>query len=99
MYLTHALNLALNAQPWSPSVHMGSSTIDLVKSLSISCGILLEELQNISKAIGQKIGDLTDSQLDLIRSRMIGADAKSFGMRMGGGKLSGGALNSLEVFD
>ncbi|CAA7396890.1 unnamed protein product [Spirodela intermedia] len=94
--LLKAVNHSPPQKAWSQSVHMGSSAIDLVKSLLIAHGILLEELQNISETLGQKIDDLTDSQLDIIRSKMTDADAKSFGMRMSGGKLAGGALNSLE---
>lgn len=64
---------------------MGSCAIDLVKSLSITRDILLEELQNISKAIGQKLDDLFESQLNLDMYKSIDADAKSSGLRMGGG--------------
>ncbi|MQL85192.1 hypothetical protein Taro_017713, partial [Colocasia esculenta] len=81
---------------WGQAIHVGSGAIDLVKSLSIARDILLEELQNISKAIGQTIDDLIDSQFSIDVHKPIDADAKSSGLRMGGGQLAGGALSSLE---
>ena len=57
------MRLNLNLKAWNRSFHSGSSILDLIQSLATARGVLLKELVNISKAIGHKIDDLSDSQV------------------------------------
>ncbi|XP_073013960.1 uncharacterized protein [Typha latifolia] len=87
---------------------LGSKAIELVKSLLASRIVLLEELQKISKAVGQTIDDLHSVDLNLGRFELIDSSMKvglpnsnmgSSGKTMGVGRLAGISQNVLEKSD
>ncbi|THU63504.1 hypothetical protein C4D60_Mb01t16490 [Musa balbisiana] len=86
-------------QVWSPKA------IEIVKSLFVSREILMEEIRNLSKAIGQKIDDLHNADLNLGRFEFIGSSLRTdlstantgiSGSSMGVGHLAGMLQNILE---
>lgn len=74
----------------------GSNLITLVKSLSTSHDILLEELQNISKGIDQAVEGLSDSDLNFDKKKLSLVTENS-AIKLEGGQAVGEFLNSLKV--
>ncbi|WOL04103.1 hypothetical protein Cni_G12824 [Canna indica] len=89
-------------QGWS------SKAIEIVKSLFVSREMLLEEMKNISKEIGQSIDDLHGADLNLGRFEFVGSSLRSdlstgnaaiSGSKKGVGHLAGMLHNVLEKSD
>lgn len=74
----------------------GSTLITLVKYLSTSHDILLEELQNISKGIDQAVEGLSDSDLNFDKKKLSLVTENS-AIKLVGGQAVGEFLNSLKV--
>ncbi|WOL15534.1 protein FAM135B isoform X1 [Canna indica] len=85
-------------QGWS------SKAIEIVKSLLVSLEVLLEEIKNLSKAIGQTVDDLKNADIDLGRIEFSGSSVRNglsstngiYGSKTGGEHLAGMLQNILQ---
>ncbi|XP_077248667.1 uncharacterized protein LOC143888200 [Tasmannia lanceolata] len=85
--------------------HMGSKAITFIKALSTARGILIKELQKLSKAIDQTIDDLIDADFNVGGNELIASylrrdlstmDAGVLDSRMGIRQLGNESRNGLE---